>query len=221
MTKSLEVELLDAAGFRVAFQAMREPMKGVEDTRTYTEDENIALAQSLIAKGDDHAKHMRLAIAWFNIRAPRYFWSEFDTYRVGVEKESGSTMHRLMLDGLDCSRDCASFHPNEPNHIPQTYQAAEQEINHLCLLWKGAKNAKERNKYLGMAKKLLPEGYLQTRKLYVSYQTLRRIYVQRRNHRLREWQEFCDFMETLPYSELITLKGYKERANEPEKEAND
>ncbi len=216
MPSNCEVELLETAGFEAAFRAMREPMKGREDSKTYTKEQNIELAQRLIAAGDDHAKHMRLCFAWLEIKAPRYFWSEFDTYRVGVEKESGSTMHRLMQDGLDCHRDCVPCFPDDPKVLPSAYESAQADMKLLCALWKQATSAEERDKYLRMAKKILPEGYLQTRIVCVSYQTLRRIYLQRRNHRLQEWHEFCDFIETLPYAELITLNKYKEKDEQKE-----
>lgn len=210
---NLTIELLETAGFKSAFRAMREPMRGRNDFRTYTEEQDVQLAERLIASGDDHAKHMRLALAWFEIKAPRYFWSEFDTYRIGVEKVSRSTMHRLMQNGLKCSEDCV---PWSDGLTPKTYQAAEDEINDLARLWKDEKSAKKRNEYLRKAKSVLPEGYLQTRVVCISYQTLRRIYLQRRNHRLKEWQTFCNFVETLPYSELITLNKYLNKYKEKE-----
>lgn len=203
---NLKIELLETAGFKAAFRAMREPMRGRDDSRTYTKEQNIELAKKLIAAGDDHAKHMRLALAWFEIRAPRYFWSEFDTYRIGVEKESGSTMHRLMQDGFKWKEDCV---PWTERLFPWAYQIAQEEINGLARLWRDEKSAEKRNEYLRLAKSILPEGYLQTRTVCASYQTLRRIYFQRKNHKLKEWHEFCGFLETLPFSELITTK-YKE-----------
>ena len=203
---NLTIELLETAGLKSAFRAMRLPMRGRDDSRTYTEEQDAQLAQRLIASGDDHAKHMRLALVWFEIRAPRYFWSEFDTYRVGVEKESGSTMHRLMQDGFKYSEDCV---PWAEQTFPRTYLYAQEDINALADLWRGERDTEKRNEYLFMAKSILPEGYLQTRIVCASYQTLRRIYFQRKNHKLKEWREFCNFIESLPYSELITIK-YKE-----------
>ncbi len=220
MDGNLDIELLEVAGFEAAFQAMREPMKGRDNSKTYTREQDLELSKRLIAKGDDHAKHMRLCFVWLSMRAPRYFWSEFDTYRIGVEKESGSTIHRLMQDGLDCHRDCVPCFPDNPNRLSDTYLFAQGEINHLCKLWREAETAEERNDYLNMAKKILPEGYLQTRVVCISYQTLRRIYLQRQTHRLQEWQEFCHFVETLPYAELVMLDKYKETADEQKEETS-
>ena len=57
-------------------------------------------------------------------------------------------------------------------------------------------------------KAALPEGTMQKRIWMVSYQTLRRIYFQRRNHRLPQWQEFCKWIETLPFAkEFITIEN--------------
>jgi hypothetical protein len=56
----------------------------------------------------------------------------------------------------------------------------------------------------------LPEGTMQKRVQVFSYQTLRRIYVQRRNHRLPHWREFCTWVETLPFAEQLILIGLKD-----------
>ena len=51
---------------------------------------------------------------------------------------------------------------------------------------------------------LLPSSYNQTRNIMMNYEVLANIYRQRKNHKLDEWIEFCKWIETLPYSELIT-----------------
>ena len=54
---------------------------------------------------------------------------------------------------------------------------------------------------------LLPSSYNQTRNVMLNYEVLANIYRQRKNHKLDEWVEFCKWIETLPYSELITGEG--------------
>lgn len=51
---------------------------------------------------------------------------------------------------------------------------------------------------------LLPSSYNQRRTVMLNYEVLANIYKSRRNHKLDEWHTFCDWIETLPYSELIT-----------------
>ena len=51
---------------------------------------------------------------------------------------------------------------------------------------------------------LLPSSYNQKRTVMLNYEVLANIYKSRRNHKLDEWRELCKWIETLPYSELIT-----------------
>ena len=58
---------------------------------------------------------------------------------------------------------------------------------------------------------ILPNAFLQTRTISFSYANLRNIYFQRRNHKLKEWHQFCDWIATLPYAkELIMLEDTNE-----------
>ena len=122
------------------------------------------LIKTLIKRGDEHSKVLRGVMVWCEINAPRYWWVEMDTYRIGAEKlSSESTMH---IQGKGMSED---------------------ELIEF--------------------KEHLEEGHMQKRVWMFSYQTLRRIYFQRRNHRLPQWREFCNWITTLPFAEdFITIK---------------
>lgn len=52
---------------------------------------------------------------------------------------------------------------------------------------------------------LLPSSYNQKRTVMLNYEVLTGIYPMRKEHKLDEWREFCQWIENLPYSEIITL----------------
>jgi hypothetical protein len=142
---------------------------------------DLRLAEGLVAAGPSHAKFMRSIVAWLTIKAPRYWWLQFDTYKVGTTALSESTMHTIMrgpLGGADFVGAVSSDH-----------------IGYLNKLVRGGK--------FHEVKANLPEGFLQTRGVCLNYQVLRTIYHQRRTHRLKEWQDWCDWVKTLPYAQLI------------------
>lgn len=176
----VEVMILDTAGLDVVAKWQRLPMKRTERTDNLGAAD-IALMRNLILAGDEHAKAMRMVVVWMAIRAPRYWWQQFDTYRIGVEKLSESTMHTLMRDGVRLE-DFAPSTPVEAVSVVQDYI---------------------RRKNLVVAKGALPEGYLQTRLVMASYQALRRMWLQRRNHKLTEWHEFLDALKELPLADEL------------------
>lgn len=158
----IEVKLIGTAGWDAAMLALHlpfgKPPKSV-DGNINMEDEK--LLNALIKAGDDHAKVTRGIVAYLDINAPRYWWVEMDTYRIGRETlASESTMH---IQGHGLSED-----------------------------------------ELIAMKSSLTEGTMQRRIVMLSYQTLRRIYHQRKHHRLPEWRMFCNWFESLPNSWLIT-----------------
>ncbi len=126
------------------------------------------VASTLRFKSDGHNKFLEAIVVWLDVSAPRYFWQQFDTYRIGVTKQSESTMHTLTRRPLGQQ---AFAHP-----IP------DEHLNHLNRLIE--QSAWER------VKRDLPESFLQRRVVCLNYMSLQRIIRQRRNHRLAEWQTF-------------------------------
>jgi len=176
----IDVTILKTAGLDVVAKWQRLPMKRTDRTDNLGADD-IALMRKLILAGDEHAKAMRMVVAWMLVKAPRYFWQQFDTYRIGVEKLSESTMHTLMRDGVRLE-----------DFVPETDR---RSVGNLRYLIKQGKFEE--------AKASLPEGYLQTRLVMASYQALRRMWLQRRNHRLKEWHEFLDALKELPLADEL------------------
>ena len=181
---------------------------------------DMELAQKLILAGAEHAKFTRQIFVSVDITAPLYWWKEFDTYKVGTVANSTSTMHKLstkpitkeMFDFINNSDDlivsqgksiCGEWEYVFSDYIDDIVDMCEN----LRLKFKETGDAA----YWKALIQILPNAYLQTRTVTMSYANLRNIYFQRQHHKLTEWHEFCDWIQTLPYSkELITLGGNNE-----------
>ena len=181
MSKYIEIKTLEISGFGAALQALRLPfgkecrsvvyaetLHTSEEIKTtssvFIDPKDLHLMSVLVKRGDEHAKVVRGIMVYAEINAPRYWWQEMDTYRIGTDRlSSESTMH---IQGKGMS---------------------EEELIKM--------------------KEGLTEGTMQKRVQVFSYQCLRRIYQQRRNHRLPHWREFCQWIEGLPLAkELITIE---------------
>ena len=152
------------------------------------------LSMKLCKAGSDHRKHIRLIDVWVEIQAPLYWWKEFDTYRMGVDKVSESTMHTLMKKKL-------TEDDFEGPFMGRTKMV--KHLNNLIAMYQS--DTYKQNAFDDMNKSL-PQSYLQTRICKISYEALRNMYHARKNHKLKEWRTFCEWIETLPYSEFITGK---------------
>lgn len=158
-----------------------------------------SLMQGLSNAGTEHRKYMRMMPVYVRITAPLYWWKEFDTYKVGTVANSCSTMHKIQEKEFTLE-DFSTEH---------LYDISINKFNNLiCRL------NECREKYLETKYKdwwwqliqLLPSSYNQTRNVMMNYEVLANIYRQRKNHKLDEWREFCKWIESLPYSEMITGK---------------
>ena len=163
------------------------------------EDHTLKTLIRLIKKGDEHGKSERLLLVSLKITAPRYIWQELDTYTVGmIPGSSTSTMYTLLntLEKAEKYNDLIElFEENTDYYVISTFFNTYQ-------YWKDEKNKNELINYL---KKVLPEGFLQTRVRKFTYQTLRRMYNQRKNHRLEWWKNF--FHELIPQlNEQLLIK---------------
>ena len=184
-----------------------------------------SLMQRLSDAGTEHRKYMRMMPVYVKITAPLYWWKEFDTYKVGTVANSCSTMHKIAEKEFTLE-DFSTEHLTE--FIPgQKLKGWTLEDNDLILLDDNSDHGYSsvdilsiiiktlnfnRKKFLETKDKkywwnmiqLLPSSYNQTRNVMLNYEVLANIYRQRKNHKLDEWREFCEWIESLPYSELIT-----------------
>ena len=158
----MKVKILREAGFE-------EAMIGI--SLSYNSDGDMKrVADKLAHKGEGHGKFLESISVWIDMTSPRYFWSQFDTYRAGVTKQSESTMHTILSRPLTQNDFVVA--------IPEGFLA---DINEHIV-----------NKDLRTVKAWLPEGFLQRRIVATNYMSLQRVIRQRRSHKLCEWQDFCD-----------------------------
>ncbi|MFA5203625.1 MAG: hypothetical protein WC708_04390 [Lentisphaeria bacterium] len=128
-----------------------------------------AVMERLFDKGGGHNKFLESMVVWLDVVAPRHFWQQFDTYRTGMTKQSGSTMHTL-------------------TRRPLGQEDFDRPLPPETLL---RLNALVAEKQLEELKNELPEGFLQRRILCTNYMTLRNIVAQRKTHRNPAWRVFC------------------------------
>ena len=184
---------------------------------------DLDLMKRLRNAGTDHRKFMRMITVYVDLTGPLYWWKEFDTYKVGTVANSCSTMHKIAekeftLEDFSYNHliDYDLYSCNEVDE-PVINEAPHISCGgiHLLNLTINVLNY-YRNKYLETNDKkhwwqmiqLLPSSYNQKRTVMLNYEVLANIYKSRRNHKLDEWRTFCDWIEELPYSEVIT--GYEE-----------
>ena len=208
----IRIENTEVAGLRAAIRGMRNPMNSwaqsdskFETSRISVGEKDFDLMTRLVFSGTDHSKFMRMITVSADITAPLYWWKEYDTYKVGTVANSCSTMHKISakrfeLDDFshdkmhDSTMNILEIVVNNLNYARDMYLAADPE---------------HQKSYWWQMIQLLPTSYNQRRTVLLNYAVLRNIYHARRNHKLDEWRRFCEWIEELPYSELITMKGVK------------
>ena len=200
---------------QVDWEQWAEQYKAVQYSDEYTYDigpNDRDLMARLRNAGTDHRKFMRMIVVYLDINAPLYWWKEFDTYRVGVEKNSCSTMHKIhekefTFDDFSHEKliNSACMEIQEQHIRISPIQALATTIECLNSYRDLYLQTKDK-KYWWQMIQLLPSSYNQRRTVILNYEVLANIYKSRRNHKLDEWHTFCDWIEMLPYSELIIGK---------------
>lgn len=219
----IKLENVEVVGWDPAIRGMRNPKNSwhlsdsytthIEDADTletaeyeyFVGENDHKLMMTLRNAGTDHRKFMRMLILYVDITAPLYWWKEFDTYKVGTVANSCSTMHKIhakefTIDDFSCEHigntsNCDPMYSEALNFVIM----ALNEARHCYL------DTKDKDYWWQMIQ-LLPSSYNQKRTIMFSYETLANMYKSRKFHKLDEWREFCDWIETLPYSEVITGK---------------
>ena len=164
-------------------------------------DNDYKLALKLINAGSSHSKFLRMMTVTMDITAPRYWWTEFDTYKIGTVANSCSTMHTIMDKEFEVS-DFSLEYCTPPGLAMHTVSG----LNMLRTMYLQQTDPEEKRKTWYHLIQILPQSYNQKRTVLLNYEVLRNIYAQRRNHKLDEWKEFCEFLrDWLPYPLFITL----------------
>ena len=155
------------------------------------------LIERLVKAGSSHRKFMRAILLTVDITAPRYWWTQFDTYKVGVTAISESTMHRIMDNPITMS-DFAFSHKARKGDIEQHIVSRLEKIRLT-----GQDCTKDNSAVFKRIVSILPQSYKQKRHVAMNYEAVRNIMAQRRGHKLKEWADFCDWAAALPHSDIF------------------
>ena len=210
----IKIENVEVLGWEHAIRGMRNPKNSWDrmDSSVSTEDfiigwNNIGpndqkLMTALAKGGPVHAKYRRMITVYLDITAPLYWWKEFDTYKVGTVANSCSTMHKIH-DKEFTLDDFSHEHLKSPSIIML------EKVIEMMNNWRdhyGVSSDCQKDYWWQMIQ-LLPSSYNQKRTVMLNYEVLVGMYKHRKNHKLDEWIEFCDWIECLPYSELIICES--------------
>ena len=232
MLKIEKTVLPDAEQWRMVIEGMRNPMNSWDKSDTiYAEDYAIIgendhkLMMNLAKAGTEHAKYRRMIPVYLTIDAPLYWWKEADTYTVGKVQNSCSTMHKIhakefTLDDFSCEHLVGLYEPGYSQafiDISDEYDEHGKWCSPLFILEEFIIKSLNANREMFLETKdkkywlqmiqLLPTSYKQKRTVFLNYEVLAKMYRERKNHKLDEWHTLCDWIKTLPYSELITMEG--------------
>ena len=191
----MRYKVLHCAGYEQAVLGMMLSYgKTSFDDFTATDEDRDRVATKLAPMDGGHNKFLEQIQYWILIKAPLFWWKQADTYRVGISKSSESTMHKSWKNGLT----------QEMFETP-IFQDTLNNLNKFIDEYNAEKTTTERKAYLqDLIIGNLPDAYLQTRLLNVNAKCLRNMYVQRRDHKLKQWRDFCAWIKELPYGDLIT-----------------
>ena len=220
----LKLENSEVLGWEHAIRGMRNPMNSWEKSDSgyerigYSPSENrdiygyaigpydLDLMRRLRNAGTDHRKFMRMITVYVDLTAPLYWWKEFDTYKVGTVANSCSTMHKI------AAKEFTLEDFSHEHLIVAGLNSLKRTIDDLNSAREGylderiKQNPEWRKEVWWQMIQLLPSSYNQRRTIMCNYEVLANIYKSRKGHKLDEWRELCDWIEELPYSELITGK---------------
>lgn len=225
----IKIENAEVVGWEHAIRGMRNPLNSWDKSDSFwqteleTEDmqefpispeyivgrKDLDLMKRLVSAGTDHRKFMRMIVVYVDVTAPRYWWAEMDTYKVGTVRNSCSTMHtithkeftladfsheHLVPDGIKLLLEIIGV-LNDAREIYLHYDTYKSNLS---------QNIKDKKDVWWQIIQLLPSSYNQRATLMLNYEVLANIYHSRKNHKLDCWRTFCEWIETLPYAkELI------------------
>ena len=224
----IKIENTEIVGWEAAIRGMRNPLNSWEksDSKWYSigiptsnpaaindkylsqkyciGDNDLDLMKRLRNAGTDHRKFMRMITVYVDITAPLYWWKEFDTYKVGTVANSCSTMHKIHAKEFTLEDfSCEHLFDTPESEFNDSMDVLKEVIDILNLYRDRFVKNPHRKDYWWQLIQLLPSSYNQRRTVMLNYEVLANIYKSRRNHKLDEWHVFCEWIENLPYSELI------------------
>ena len=192
----IEIKIIGSIDFKQAMFAMRNSYSNWgnnDSTNNQIGNNDLTLLKKLVKAGDSHSKCLRMVWVTMDITAPLYWWKQFDTYKVGVNCISTSTMHtitkkqfiiddfsheHLLKEAIECSLNRTI---EDLNSARELFLETNDKIYWLQII------------------QLLPSSYNQMRTVQLNYQTILNIIKQRKGHKLDEWNDFIEEMYKLPY----------------------
>lgn len=234
----LEIQDYEVMGFRMAIKGMRNALNSWSNSDSYITDINnknkgqfregwgyqpdyiigendLKLCKSLIKAGSSDRKFLRMIHVQVDVLAPLYWWKEASTYKVATTMNSCSTMHKIHSKPI--TLDDFSIEDVVVEDGPVGLKLEDCFINVVedCEMLRKKYIKSKDKRYWKALIQLLPSSYNQLRTWDLDYETLLSIYFQRRNHKLEEWRQFCDWILGLPYmKEFISVLDKKEESNE-------
>ena len=221
----IKIEKTEVFGWEAAIRGMRNPLNSWDKSDCFWKIKNtdygsiyepiefvigendLSLMKRLAKAGSDHGKFLRMINVTCDITSALYWWKEYDTYKVSTVANSCSTMHKIH-DKEFTLDDFSHEHLLVPdklgliidwlNSYRQIYMEYEDGMTDV-----DGQPITKKDIWWQMIQ-LLPSSYNQKRTVQLNYQVLKNMYHARKNHKLDEWHDFCDWIESLPYSELIT-----------------
>lgn len=228
----IKIENVVVSGWEAAIRGMRNPMNSWSQSDShvcneYTIREEMpckdcndgkygycvgkndwVLMRKLSAAGSVHGKYLRFITVTADIVAPLYWWKEYDTYKVGTVANSCSTMHKIA--DKEFTLDDFS-HEHLDTYAMKLLRETVDTLNRYRELYVNydsesfeIKGCPSKKMVWWQMIQLLPSSYNQRRTVLLNYEVLCNMYHSRKCHRLDEWCDFCRWIETLPYSEVIT-----------------
>ena len=202
----IKIERTSVMNFDNAMRGARNPLNSwarydseFDENGDFVFGENdLSLAKRLCSAGTDHRKFIRMIFVSVDITAPLYWWKEYDTYKVGTVANSTSTMHKITSKPFELS-DFSVDHMND-----EGIRAMEKLIETLEDLRLRFVETEDKELWYTIIQ-LLPSSYNQMRTCTLNYENLVNIYYARRNHKLSEWHEYCDWAKALPYFEELFI----------------
>lgn len=203
----IKIENVDVYGWEAAIHGMRNAKNSWKKSDSYGASNRYVIGPAdhdlmmrLSKAGTSHSKYRRfITVTVEGITAPLYWWKEADTYKVGTVANSCSTMHKIHAKEF-VPEDFACEYLRD-----EAFDCLLDTIDTLNVYRERFLETKDKGDWYAMIQ-LLPSSYLQRRTMLLNYEVLAHMYHDRKNHKLWEWREFCEWIKTLPYSELITLE---------------
>lgn len=221
----LTIENTEVFGWEAAIRGARNPMNswdrmdsnwGMKEDPSainpndelyfFVGDNDLKLMKNLAKAGSDHAKYLRMINVTVDITAPLYWWKEFDTYKVGTVANSCSTMHKIHDKEFTIDDFSHEHLLWSDRYVPylESGDILYEVITMLNIHRKKYIETKDKTYWWQMIQ-LLPSSYNQKRTIQLNYEVLRSQYNARKNHKLDEWHEYCDWIKTLPYAKELII----------------